>query len=70
MGKKDYELIARIIKGLPLPPADRVSVVINFASAFDVLSDKFNKSKFVRACFDEAEWQAATHLLLSSGEPS
>lgn len=50
LAKKEYELIADVIRDLPEHPGKR-AIVNRFAKRFEFNSPKFNKGKFTKACY-------------------
>jgi len=54
MTKQDYEIIAGVIKGLPMYPTKKV-VAKRFATRLEYDNPRFNRERFLKACESEAE---------------
>jgi len=50
MTKKDYELIARTIAGLPFGHSDKMKVADEFSFQLRRDNPRFNEEKFLKAC--------------------
>lgn len=48
MSKRDFELIARIIRETPSIPKARLAVA--FADQLCQVAERFNRDKFIKAC--------------------
>lgn len=61
MTKKDFELIAAVVKGLPAD-TDYLSaglVAIHLADALATTNPRFNRGRFLEACSPRTDWYVA-----------
>jgi hypothetical protein len=53
MSRKDYELIARVIREFPIPRAEKAPLANEFARELGLANANFNRHRFMAACLGE-----------------
>jgi hypothetical protein len=56
MSRKDFELIARVLRSAELSRADRATLAASFAAALSSTNPAFNRERFMRASI----WEEVT----------